>query len=139
MQCVVEIVTPLGVHTIAADFSRSYDPWVIEIALRDERQLTIRLCLKVGNLTSQLFEKMDCRGIKNSVHGIDAQSVKMIVPEPHQCVVAKKTSYFVTLRPVEINRFAPRSRITLGEIGTKSGEVVAGRAQVVVDNVENHR
>src|SRR4029453_4220605 len=135
----VEIVAPLGVDAVTADFPWPYDSRVVEIALGDERQVTPRLCLKFGHLRSQLFKKMYRRGIDDGVHGVDAQSVEVIVLEPHERIVAKESTYFVTTNSIEINRLAPRSRVALGEIGTKPGEVVAGRPHVVVDNVQHHR
>ena len=137
MQRVVKIVAPLSMDTIATDFPWPYNPRVVEITLGNQRQVTTGLGLKLRNLTSQLFEKMHRRGIKDGVHGVDAQPVEVIVPEPHQRVVAEKSADFVAASPVKIYGFAPWGRVPLGEIGTKAGEIVSRGSQVVVYNVEN--
>src|SRR5215510_171474 len=133
----MEIVALLGRNAVATDFSRPRDTRVVEIAFSDERQVTTRLRLELLNFSSEFFEKMHRRGIEDGVHGIDAQSVEVIILEPHQCIVEKKSAHFVATSSVKIHGSTPRGCIALGEIGTKAGEVVSRGAQVVVDNIQN--
>src|SRR4029453_5869554 len=96
MQRVVEIVAPLGVDAVAADLPWTDNSRVVEIALGDKCQVTARLRLKLGPFTSQLFEKMYRRSINDGVHGVNAQSVEVVVFEPHQRIVTKESTYFIT-------------------------------------------
>jgi hypothetical protein len=100
--------------------------------------MTTDLRFQGGDLARQLFKKMHRRGIDDGVNGVKTQSIEVIIPQPHQSVVTEKSPYFGTAGPIEIDGRAPRRCVTVGKIRSKIGQMVTGRSQMIVDDVENH-
>src|SRR4029453_2228397 len=81
---------------------------------------------------------MHRRGIDDCVYGVEPQSIEMIVPQPHESVVAEKSAHFIAERSVQVNGCSPWGCVTVGEVGTERVEVVSGGSQVVVNNVKDN-
>ena len=64
--------------------------------------------LELLHLVGKLFQERNGGGIKNAVDGVEAQSVKMIIPQPHQGIVTKKAAHLPAIRAVEVKALAPR-------------------------------
>src|ERR1044071_8567264 len=71
--------------------------------------------------------------------GIQPEPVDVIVAEPHPRVVTEESADARAAGSIKIDRLAPRSSVILGEIGAKTAQVVSVRAQMVVDNIQQHR
>ena len=138
MERMVDVIAPLSIETIAAHLRRANDPRIVQVALGDKNKMPPEMCFQINNFGRQLFQKRNGRSVDDCVHGIQAQSVDVIVAEPHDCVVAKKAAHFVAVGPVEIKCRTPRRRVTIGKIRTKLRKIVAAWAQMVVDDVEQY-
>ena len=79
---------------------------------------------------------MNGGAVDELVHGIEAQTVDVVVAHPHQRVVAEEAAHLVAARLLEVNRVAPRRVMPAIEVGAELAGVVAHRAEVVVDNVD---
>ena len=64
MQRVMEIVAPLRVDPIAAEFARPHDPGVVEVAFGDQHQPPSEFTFQRGNFARELFEEMDRRACR---------------------------------------------------------------------------
>ena len=87
----------------------------------------------------QLLEKMARRGVDQRMHRVEPEAVEVVVAQPHQRVVAEEPADLVAAGVIEIDRVAPRRVVAVGEIRAEPAQVVAGRSEVVVDDVENDR
>ena len=82
-----------------------------------------------------------CLGIvEDGVDGVEAQAVEVVFLEPVQRVLDEEVAHdAAALLAVEVDAGAPGRLVTLGEERLGVGvEVVPGRAEVVVDHVEEH-
>ena len=77
--------------------------------------------------------------IENSVDSVQAQRVNVIFSQPIERVLDDKTADAVASCAVVVDRAPPGRPVLVGEIRTKFSQVVALRANVSVDNIENHR
>ncbi len=139
MQCVMEVLVPLRVQAVAAGLDRPCHARVVAVVLRDHHQVPPELASEALHLGGELFEEMGGRGIDDRMHRVKAQAVDVIVAQPHQGVVDEEAAHGVTVRAVEVHRVAPRGVVAVGEIRPELREVVAVRAEVVVDHVQQHR
>ena len=73
------------------------------------------------------------------MHRVEAKRVDVKVTNPMKRVLDEVVAHFVAVGSVEIQRFAPRRPVSLGEIRGEVAEVVAFGAEVVVDDVEHDR
>ena len=85
----------------------------------------------------QLFEDVQRRIVDDRVHRVQSQAVDVVVTNPHQRVLNDEATDFVAAVPVEIERSPPGGPISTGEVRAEIAKVVAHRARVVVDDVEN--
>src|SRR5579871_5864612 len=139
MQRMMEIIAPLRVDPIAAEFARFHDPGVIEVAFGDQYQPPAKLTLQSSDFARELFKEMDCRRIDHRVHRVDPQPIKMIIAQPHQRVVAKQPAHFVAAAFIEIYRVTPWCCIAVRQVRTESRQIITRRTKVVVNDVEEHR
>src|SRR5205823_14468187 len=59
--------------------------------------------------------------------------------DPHQSVVNEEPSHVIAVRPVEIERAAPRRLVAVREIRSVLPQIISLGAEMVVDDVERHR
>ena len=116
VQRMVAIVVPLCVVALAQQAG------AVVVVLQDQ----VHMALGAGG------------AIGNRVHGIEAQAVDAIVEQPHQGVLIEELADFAA---TEIDGLAPgRLPVVAEERGGVLREVVAVRAEVVVDHVdEDHQ
>src|SRR5512143_397662 len=77
--------------------------------------------------------------VKDTVHRIEPESVNVELPDPVKCILNKKVPHLVAVRTVEVNRVAPWRPVPVSEVGSVPAEVVALRAEMVINYVEDHR
>ena len=75
----------------------------------------------------------------DGVHRVEAKAVEVEVAQPPPRVPGHEVADPVAARAVEVDGRPPGGPVRVGEVGAELAEVVAGRAQVVVDGVEDHR
>ncbi len=74
--------------------------------------------------------------VANGVHSVHAQAVEAILEQPHQSVVDEKVAHLLAS---EIDRIAPWGvQVATEKLLGITAQVVAVRAEVVVDHVQNH-
>ncbi|MNH06316.1 hypothetical protein D3C79_656780 [compost metagenome] len=86
--------------------------------------------------THTLAECMEKIRIINGVHRIQAQAVEAVVVQPHQCIFDKEVTH---LAATKVDRRAPRDTpLLMKERACIVMEVIAVRAEVVVDHVQQY-
>src|ERR1700756_2257910 len=135
----MEIVVPLGMQTVAVRLARQHKSRVIQVAFGDEVHLASGLLGEGLHLTPEQFEKWLGVAVYDSVDGIQAESINMELLEPIEGILHKKSDYFVAVRSVEVDGLPPRRAISVGEIWAEVRQVIALRAEVVIDHVEHNR
>src|SRR5271157_894519 len=134
----MEVVAPLGVDAVAACLARSDDGWVVEIAFGYEDEIASEGRREHLHLRGQLLQKMNCRAVDESVDGIEAQAVDVIVAQPHERVVTEESADLIAAGVLEVDGIAPRRAVIAGAVGAEFAGVVADGAEVVIDHVEQH-
>ena len=81
---------------------------------------------------------MDGRAINVGVHRVQAQSIDVVIAQPHQCVVDQEAAHFRGAGFFEIDRVTPGRGVAVGKIRSKFCQVIAHRAEVVIDHVQQH-
>ncbi len=124
----VAIVVPLCVVALAQQAG------AVVVVLQDQ----VQMALGAGGAAQAAGHLDEERAIGNRVHGIEAQAVDAIVEQPHQGVFIEELADFAA---TEIDGLAPgRLPVVAKERSGVLGEVVAVRAEVVVDHVdEDHQ
>src|SRR5206468_4722383 len=89
------------------------------------------------NFGGQLFEDVQWRIVDDRVHRVQSQAVDVVITNPHQRVLHNEATDLVAAVPVEIERGPPGGPMSIGEVRAEIAKVVAHRARVVVDDVEN--
>ena len=87
----------------------------------------------------ELGDKVGRRIVDDAIHGVEAQAVEPVLLQPVQRVVDEKVAHRSAVLSVHIDRGAPRSLMTRVEKRRRIRmEVVAFRAEVVVNDIEQH-
>ena len=134
----MKIVAPLRVDAKPSGFARRHHARIVQIALGDQRQAARRRCLQRFNFRGKLLQKVDRRAIDKSMHRVNAQSVDMKVPQPHQRVVAEEAPHLVRTRVFKIHCAAPGRVVRIHNIRPEFSGVIPARPEVVVDHIEQH-
>ena len=88
----------------------------------------------------ELGDEVQLAVVDDRVHGIEAQAVEAILLQPVERVVDEEVAHGAAVLAVEVDRRAPRRVMTVGEeLRRVRVQLVAFRAEVVVDHVEQHR
>ena len=135
---VVHVVRPLRGHAVAARSRRGDGGGVVEVGLGDEGQQSPEPDGQHSDLVGQLRQDVALRVVDERVHRVEPQGVDVEVAEPPQGAVADPPTHLGAARPVEVDRGPPRRLVGAGEVGPERRQVVAGGAEVVVDDVEAH-
>src|SRR5690348_575177 len=72
------------------------------------------------------------------MNGVEAQGVDVKIGEPMESILNEEAPDRFAVSAIEIDGLTPRRAVAIGEIRTKIIEVIALRAEVVVDDVESH-
>ncbi len=87
----------------------------------------------------ELGDDADGRGVRDRVHRVDAQAVEVELGEPVERVVDVEVAHRAAALRIEIDRRPPGRDMRRIEERRRVGvQVVAFRAEVVVDDVEQH-
>ena len=93
---------------------------------------------RAATSTAELLEEVHVGVVGERVHGIEPQPVDVEVPQPHQRVVEDVAAHLRRALAVEVDQVAP-GVLALGlQVGPEQRQVVARRAEVVVDDVLDH-
>ena len=76
---VVEVVAPLPVEPVPARLARRDELRVVEVGLRDQRQRPPLVGRQRGHLDRHLLEQVHVGGVAEGVHGVDPQTVDVVV------------------------------------------------------------
>src|SRR5579864_640369 len=117
---VMEVIAPLTIKTIPSVAGIAQQARIVEIAFRNYMKLAPYVFGEFCDGALQLRQKMDGAEVKDSVNGIEAQGVEVVLFEPVQCVFAKKAPHFVAAFPIVIDCLAPRCSVTVRKIRPKS-------------------
>lgn len=139
VQGVVEVVVPLGVQAEAARRARGRGPRVAEVGLGDQRERTAQFGRERVGRRGQLLQEGQRPPVGQGVHRVQPQPVQPVVPQPGERAAQQERPHLVRAGGVEIDRRAPRRAMGLGEVRAEGREVIAGRAEVVVDHVQQDR
>src|SRR5437660_3584627 len=63
----------------------------------------------------------------------------MVFLKPVQRILEKEAPHLVAVGAIVVERLSPRSAVTIGEVWTISGQIIAFRPEVVVHHVERDR
>ncbi len=139
VQSVVEVIAPLRIHAVPTGLAALDHPGVVEVALRDHEQVPPQMVRELLHVYRDLFEDVQSGAVEDRVHSIETQPVTVVIVQPHQRVLDEEGADRSAPRPVEVDRLAPRGRVPVREVGAVLAEVVPSRAEVVVDDVHDHR
>ena len=138
VQRVVPVVIPHRVEPIAAGGAVADDPRVVELRLGDDERGSAEPFAQRRDLRRQLLEDVGWRLVDDRVHRIEAQAVQVVVADPHCRVVDSEPAHLSCIGPIEVERSAPRGMVPVAEVGSKPRQEVADRAEVVVDDIQDH-
>ncbi len=136
-QRVVEIIGPLRVHAVSLGLDGRDDGGIVEVGFGDEDEAAAEGGGEVVNVRGELLEKVDRGPVDDLVDGIEAKTVDVEVSHPHQGVVEKEAANFVGAAVFKVDGGTPGGVVFLRRVGTELAGVVADRAEVVVDDVED--
>src|SRR6185312_618559 len=96
-------------------------------------QRTTDLLLQLPHPARQLGQDVGGGGVLQRVHGVEAQRVDVEITQPHQRVLDNELAHGGFLG---VDQVAPGAASAL-QVRAEAGQVVTGRAEVVVDDVEH--
>src|SRR5450432_299654 len=135
---VMKIVTPDGVQAVAAIFTRKNQARIILVTFGDHADFAIEFVGELSHFLGDFLEDVRRRIVLDGLHGIQTQTVEMIVMDP----VARVLGYIVAdafgSGLIVIYGFAPRRGVLVSEIRTEHAQVIAFITQVVVNHVKDH-
>ncbi len=135
----VKIVVPLGVDGIAPGGTRIDNAHVFKIAFGNQPRFTPQtLCLGVKGFRKFLQDVARAE-VVDAMDGVEPEGVHVIFGQPVQGIVDDPAANTVTFRAVVVDGLAPGCVVGVGEAGTKFGQVVPFRPQMVIDHVEHDR
>src|SRR5690606_1984581 len=133
----VEVIQPLGVETIPANFFVLNDAWRIQVAFRNHKQWFADLLRICFHLLVDLLQEMDGAVIKNSMDSVQPEPVDVVMLKPMEGIFDKKIAYTVGIRPIKIDCHAPRCSVVVRKIRAEMSDVIPLGSQVVVHDIQN--
>src|SRR5947199_9026307 len=82
VQRMMEVIVPLRIKSVPAQLRRTNDTGVVQRAFSNHIRSPIQLGSSLVDGIAELFQKVQCGMIQDCVHGIEAQSVDVIVRNP---------------------------------------------------------
>ena len=150
VQGMVDVVGPLGGHAQAGCRGGGLlvgggdDSDIVEVGLGHQAQGPVQLVGQRGHGVGELGQDVrlwrvgGCGVVLDLVDGVQAQGVDVEVPQPAQGRVDDEGTHLMTAVVVIVDGLTPGRVMGGGEVGAEDAEIVARRAQVVVDDVEAH-
>src|SRR5581483_7619843 len=134
----MEVVAPLRVHAVAVRLAWAHKLRIVEVAFGDEDEPATDRRADALDLRRELLHEVHGRAVDELVRGVQAETIDVVVLQPHEGVVAEEPADLIASALVEVDRSAPRRVVTLRKVGRKLVRVIPYRAEVVVDHVEDH-
>src|SRR5258705_1530110 len=91
------------------------------------------------NRIGQFFEKSNGRMVENRMHRVEPERIDVAINDPVKRVLNKIIAHLVAPRTIEIERRSPRRLVPVGEIRPELGKIIALRAEMIVNDVQNYR
>ncbi len=138
MQAVVDVIVPLRITGVGGSGGAEQPRGIVEVL---ERQIDVacRPC-RTARRSRQLAHDVRLAAIVHGVDGVEAQAVEVVLREPVERVVNEEVAHGAAVGAVEVDRRTPRRAVPLSEeLRRVAVQVIALRAEMVVDHVEQHR
>jgi len=137
-QRMMEVVVPLSVKAMPAVRRWIDDTCVIQVAFTDHEDLPLKIRRLFMDHTGQLSQNVTGAEVVNAVNGIQSQRVHVILSNPIECIADEKMAHRLTIWTIVIDSITPRRPIAIREIGAEVSQIISFRAQMVVDDVQDH-
>ena len=135
-RAVVEVVVPERVESVAAAGGRAGEARLLRLVLGDDDRLAParRLAHPAGDRCEDVFVGV----VEDALRRVEAQAVHVELLDPVARVGDEELADVLGVRPVEVDRLAPLGLAAVREVVFgELAEVVAVRAEVVIDHVED--
>ncbi len=137
VQGVVEVVVPLRVQPEAALRARGHQTRVVQVGLGDQEQRPARLGGQRVDGGRQFLQEVARARVLQRVHRVQPQPVDPVLAQPRQRAAQEERADLVGAGRVQVDGAAPGRVVRVREVGPERGEVIPGRAEVVVHHVEH--
>ena len=138
MDAMMEVIVPLSVKTVSAYVGRANDAGIVKITFRHYVNPSIQLLRALVHSQRQFVEKMARGKVENAVNSVYSQGINVKLAHPVNSVVDEELPNLIAMRAVKINCGPPRRSVSFREIRSEIGQVVALRAEVVVNHIQDH-
>src|SRR5437879_8995587 len=133
----MEVVVQESVKIIAAFVARLYQFGFLSLIFRDQNDRALSRGFARGPTDGA--DDVFLGFIKDALRRIESKSIEMELVDPVATVGHKKFAHWARVRPVEINRVAPIILVLASQIIVGiNAEIISVRAEVVINNIENH-
>jgi hypothetical protein len=139
VQGMVKIVIPLGIEAIAPELTWSDDAGIVQRTLGDDVNPPIQVLGARVQRQAEFLEKRLRGVVQDGVDGVESQGVDVELGDPEEGIVDEKTTHFIAVRAIEVERASPRGLVALGKVGAVVREIVSVWSEMVIDDVEDHR
>src|SRR6266568_4664789 len=134
---VMEVVVPQTVEIVAPFAARANHLGFLRLILRNQNQQALPGCCARGS--SDCANNVLLRLIVDILRRVESETVKVKFLNPVTPIGNEKLADRTRVRPVKVNRLAPVVFVLGGEIIIReNADVISIRAEVVVNNIENH-
>jgi hypothetical protein len=110
----MEVVAPLGVEPVSVGVAGADQARVVEVAFGDDDGAAAGVGFEGIDLGAELLHEIDCGAIHVGMDGVEAESVEVVIAEPHDGVVAKEAADFERAGVFEVHGVAPRGVVRAG-------------------------
>ena len=139
VQRVVEVVRPHCVEAEAARARGQHQLAVVVVGFGDHVDPPAQARGFAPNRVGELGEDVHRARIVDRVDRVDTEAVDVELADPHAPVLDHVAAGAVGARAVVVHRRAPRGLRAIGEVRAELGQVVSLGAEMVVDDIEEHR
>lgn len=137
VQGMVEVVVPLRVQPQAALRAGGDHTRVVQVGLGDQEQRPARLGGQRVDGGRQFLQEVARARVLQRVHRVQPQPVDPVLAQPRQRAAQQERAHLVRAGRVQVDRAAPGGLVRVREVRAERGQVVPGRAEVVVHHVEH--
>ena len=135
----VEVIAPHRVQSTAAVSRHSGVARIVFVGLGDHVDRAPQFAGQRLHPLLDLREDVLRRIVFDGLHRIQPQAVEVILPNPVQRVLHYVAAHMFAARGVVVHRLSPRRFVVRREVRTEVAQVIAFRAEMVVNHIENHR
>ncbi len=135
----MKIVAPHRVQSAAAVACRSGIARIVFVGLGDHIDRAPQFAGQRLHPLLDLGEDVLRRIVFDGLHRIQPQAVEVILANPVQRVLHYVAAHMLAARGIVVHRLSPWRFVVRREVRTEVAQVIAFRAEMVVNHVENHR